>query len=1017
MTKRYLDSGERVAPFDPLRLVEAFLSGAIPFDATSKLQQVLNQHLQNDLIARRPEFRDVAKLLAAFPTDGATRDAIDAAGLWEPTQELQRLAQGDIVVTVGGGRDNQGEEVPYGVTLRGLEPSSAVASDWLTQTIREFARSYVEQADKTIERAERAFGRLLVTLFREPGWKEVERVERRRTDGTAAAVLFRGGFASTAKRFPERRVLVRLVREGDTPPNGRDDVDFTLDVVLRRHLDVDDRARRGLAGAIATEAPNHARIELNLFHQESDQFYPDLQTTLQPVVSPYQVTPLLMLALHDYLDEKRRAHLIPKDADRDVEQVFQPSLLHHSAEEALNAALGAAFNARGDRVLEALVRSLCERRFPEYRTIIVQQHWNGALRDYTTALERLGSRYERQGEADVTDPKEAFAQRFNRTNTSFDSFVQTFPDLIQVVTPFRGREPGAVRFRLHPFETRIRELLRHSQKVETVTKAGQKQQVRTIDLKLARHAGRNLGYRDEEIDALLELMATRELVEIAAQRGIVREVAHATMKREDLIQAVTTALRRRTDLLELFPDEPGIGTQAKDLRQMQQAFEKNPAAIDEQMVVALSGHLRHFDRNLDAILDSALTSLRTAVRELAQVSSQDPHQRHRLHEEIGGTAFAPQLDAIRATLLKDAYAVKERRDALNGRAFDVLSHLGTESAADDVIRRGHHDLTEMRQAAKKIEADATALEDRCGNLTTARRALTQAASLDGRLRQGDVADPDLSRAVSALTQRIQAELSSRKLAVIANAAQWETDLMGLSTKLDQQLTARQQAFDERKGQYLELLRQYAHIPATSAPLATIYNPLDPAGSWRALPAEVSTLLLKSLDRVSAQLGGWTAAMHQLLASGELAYLDNAAANEHEATLLLADLASAGETAKRIAHEAADAETVADLDGASGRFLALMRCYADVTASVVRLAPRHQAIVSVAKTRQLSNDEQQLLAALETLAAANGATLEVGTLMHERGIRDPAGIEELWRLLQGLHGKRRVRIEIAPVQHG
>ncbi|MGH2561523.1 MAG: hypothetical protein ACRDJH_20855, partial [Thermomicrobiales bacterium] len=936
--------------------------------------------------------------------------------LWETTQELQRLAQGDVLITVGGGRDNRGEEVPYGVALRGLEPSTAVASDWLTETIREFARSYVEQAENTIERAERALARLLTTwVFREPTWKVAERVVRRRTDGTPAGVMLRGSFPSTAKRFPDRRVFVRFLREGDEAPKPRRDADFTLDVLLHRHLDVDDRARRAIPGSLSVVARDNARIALNLFHRASDQFYPDLQTTLQPVVSPYQVTPLLLLTLHEFLEEKRSAHLIPKDADRDVEQVFQPSLFDHASDELFNAELGAAFNARGERIVESLLRRLCEERFPEYRTIMAQQGWANALRDYQTALERLANRYERQGEEQVTGSKEILAKLFNRANTAFDSFAQTFPDLITVVTPLRGRESGAVRFTLHPFEGRVRELLRVSKTTEKVTKLGQTHDVRVADLKLANHSGRELGYRDEEIAALLETMEKRDLVEVLAQRGVIREVAHPALRLDDLAHEIDVALRRRISLEAIYPDEHVLIAHGTQLRAMQQVIKKQPADMDDRKIAGWGNNVRVFDRDLDTFIRAKAEALRLAAREIAKEKARDPQGRYQLHDAIEGSFFAPQLDAQRAVLLKAADELVEGFDGTKNRAIAILSRMNADAPTDDMVCESHRDLTELRVGMKRIEADAEVLESRGANLATARRALTQAAALERRLTQGDDGYADLGARFAAVTQQIQADLSSRKLTAIEEAARWESDLIELATHLDRRLEAHQEAFKDRKTRYLALLHEYARVPPAFL-LATKYNPADPDGSVCALASEVSEDLRTSLDRVGAKLGEWTAQTRTLLASDDFAYLDDSTEHEQTATALLADLDGATERAQAVARDAADLEFVSDVDADASRFARLMQVYAGFVEDVARIGSQYQKIAAVVRIQQPSADERRLLETIRLLAKDGDIPIDMGTVLHERGVRDQAGIDEIWQLLKGLHAKRRLRIAVLPVHH-
>lgn len=1007
MTRRFLDGA--TAPVSPLDLVDAFLAGQLVFDGTSKLQSVALERLNAPLVAGRDDLRRVVKALAAFPTDGAQESVLRDLGLWEGAQELDRLARGDVTIMVGGGLDDRGERVPYGYTLRGLEPQSAVAQDWLTQTLREFSHNFVDATDTTLTRMEAGFARMLTdVVFKAPHWKRLETTGRRRSDGTNRSLLFEGSFPATTKRYPERRVLVRILRDKEKPEPIRDDVDLTLEITLSLTLDADDRKRRTLPGTFDQAANRRARLTLNLFHRESEDYYPDLQQALQPVVSPNRVTPLLMLALHEYLEEKRAAHLIPKENDGEIESFYQPRLLEHSVEELFNAELGAPFNARGPRVVEALFRALIEARYPDYKTVIRQSGWTSALSDYRLALDRLETRHERQGAVDVEATKEDTARLFNRANTALDAFLGNFPELLSVDPEFRGRQPSKVRFRLHPFEEHVRRLLQKGETI-TVATAGRKVPVKVIKLSLVEDAGNALGYRQREIGALLDVMSARELIEVSTQHGTVQEVAHVAVGIEDVRRRVAAAIDQTNALLTAFPDDSTLPIQLGGLQKKQREL-NDSAALDEASLLNEDRILRNLDKLRGQLLANKLEALRASAKAIAIEGTADLRQSHRLADPIAGAFFAPQLDAIRSKVLTDANAYRSQEDDLKRRKIAVIGQLSAEEPTVDSVIAAHEEVAALRRDAQRFESEGRKLDVRGRRLMTARRVLGRAIELGDALHHDESAadDPDLGVAFRSETAQIQAELSSRKEAALEGAERWETALGDLRNLLSAKMTEARDAFAARQTRYVELLRANAGIPPDRDALSLAFNAADPAGSWTALANEVSTLLSDRLGRISTHANRAKGELLALLASGQLEYVDDADTHETRCRALVQTLSEASETASTLRHHASDPATVADIDG---RFVALLEDIAGLFQQVAHDFKDAEQLLAAVEPVKLNGPEQRVLDRLHQLAASNGALLDIGVLLEDRSPREATAQGNLWGVLEQLYRKRRVSIHV------
>jgi hypothetical protein len=1017
ITRRFLDADDgRIAPATPLDLVDAFLAGRIVFDNTSKLQAVVQERLSTPLVAERPEFRAAIKALAAFPTDGATREVLRSLDLWERTEELNRLAQGDLTIMVGGGRDERGEPVPYGYTLRGLEPQSPLTQDWLTQTLREFSRDhYIVTSPRTIERAEEAFVRLLTDIvFRAPNWKRVESTSRRKTDGANRSILLEGSFPATTRRFPERRVLVRLLREDEKPDANRPAADVTLDIVLARMPGVEEDERRRAPGELAVDPDGVAQLTLNLFHRETEDYYPDLQATLQPVVSPYRVTPLLLLTLHEYLEEKRRAALIPKEDEREITQFYQPRLLEHSLDELLNAALGSSVEARGARVIEQVFRTLLERRYPTYRTLIRQQNWINALKEYHTALERLSSRHERQGVTPYLASKEETARLFNRTNTALDSFIETFPDLITVTPPFRGREQSQVRFSLHPFEEQMLKLLRAGQE-RRVSVSGRTIVVRSVPLAQVREAGSAAGYREREVAALIDLLEKRELAEVSTQHDTLQEVPRIEVTAQDVAGGLDSLTTRIEALLSAFPDDAMVRDQCSALDQVRQQLGRIGAQSESATLVKFDHVLRLVGKKLDTLVEGKLQDLRTLAKSISIESASDPRREYRLVETVEGGLFAPQLDATRMRLLSETEEFIRRRDQLKTRILASVGQLNAERASDEGAIRGKQLVSELTSEAASLQKVALVLDQRGRLFAAARRVLAQAVELDGRLSREVATDDDTLRsAFCSLVDGIRAEWSSRKDEALASAEDWELRLVELRNRLNERLDAAKDQFEHMRAHYAELLHIHVRLPRGADRLAVVFNPADPVGSYDALGTAVVRLILQPLERILGLMEQARAMLRQILASGDIVFLDEAATYEEGARELIAISERLSAESQQLIDvcrhaDAKDPSTLTPVFSKAAELLEQVETF-------MRRLEQAKAAVSL---RALDDTEQVALRVLRAMfpgGESGHASVDVGAVLDNPALVQSAPDGDVWHMLERLYRKRRVSLTIGLAAH-
>src|SRR5262249_17938331 len=146
----------------------------------------------------------------------------------------------------------------------------------------------------------------------------------------------------------------------------------------------------------------------------------------------------------------------------------------------------------------------------------------------------------------------------------------------------------------------------------------------------------------------------------------------------------------------------------------------------------------------------------------------------------------------------------------------LLGQLMTDTVSDGLIGQSMEALKRLSADAKRTQDDLAVLEERMGNLAAGRRASSQAAAIDERLKREFPDDLALHADLDRVIQRIRGELSKSKVAALSHAAEWESALREIESAIRRRSMNQQQEFEQRKHRYLELLRQFLKLPANTS---------------------------------------------------------------------------------------------------------------------------------------------------------------------------------------------------------
>ncbi len=1011
-TQRYIEAGHPSdCAYTPYDLVEDLMSGEIRYDSSKKIPQVVGRALSHTLVRGHPDRERAVIWAAAFPNEGMPRALQEQLGLSNAYDDLAQSALGDLVISVGDIRNR-------GFTLRGLD-QVAISTNWLATTIREFWRTYYETTDTTRVGAIDGFLQLLTTrVFPSNQWNVVDRVKGGLTSNWG--VVLEGSFASLARRFPERRVHVRLLWEDEPIKDASALAEVVLQIRLQSHLDWPEEKRRQHAEPVRLNAANRQiDLVLNLMQRHEGSMSTLLEQQVAPIISPFKLTPLLLLTLHSVLDQKRNQNLIPKADDQDIQYGFQPELLDHAFRCLFNPTVGGPLEASEERIVEIALTRVLEEAYPEYDTLMRVGNWASSLLKYQNALKHLETAHERQGQIVYEGSKDEIAELFVLSATGLDTFISNFPSLIEVAQDFPTRREAdqgrkaAVRFKLHPLEQTVRAWLAHEQDTDTVQAGGQAFQVRRLAANDVYHRAAARGYRDKEIDAVLGLMQERGMVERDPRRGIVREAVTQAPSVDELAQELTAWRADIAALATAFSDSDQLRVWREEADRAEGFIEAQlRRKADDEQLIRTRKSVRKYRDQLAAF---AREKHRLLVKEAAKLANRVPvpdrGQQERLEAVVqGAVTYVQQVNDLRSRLRQE-YATflgqcdtARREIQLTGDAFAV------EGLPLASLARLAMDLKAQEVRSQTLEARRGEMAARFSDFAKWCGLVERGSELVEEIQtMGDLVQEHRDR-FQALVQEINGHLSRNKLSALPDTPTYELRLNEIAEAVRRVRTEATTRFAAIQERYQQALVSGLGHPRDRLWSPHRYNPVAPDDSHRRLVADVQAALRESWNRLASAIRRDQDSVRSTGASSLLVALpleqrETLSKDAQELQQLLEGLAA---DLQRTTQPIADASVIEDSpEAGDGRFHRLVKSLAQVKDTLGRLHVRVEALSRALQALELTDHEDHLLKAIPE----SSSSMEVAQL---RQLARNLSEEPFWSALRGLHGKRRLRIIVEPV---
>lgn len=1005
MTKQYIQANHPDnAPYTPLDLIEDFLAQRIKFDSSQKIRRVTNKVLDHHLVKGYPDRELAIKWAAAFPEEGLTRSRQQELGLTDAVDALLQSANRELVIGVGDVKNR-------GITLSEFRAEGK--TDTLSLLVDEFWRYYEETVDQTRQRVMRAFFDLLKSkVFPDNQWKVIEERPEELLSRNQG-IIFEGSFTRFSRQYPERQIQVRILWEDEPVKDMGIDGELVVHFRLLRHFDKPEAERSRLQQPLVyDEQKRLIDVSLNLMGLNEGSISPTLHSQVQDIIEPYKLTPLLMLTLHEFINEKRAGHQISDRDDQTIRYMFQPDLLDNVFRLLFNQEVGLPLQAGEERIIEEACHRLLKAMYPGYITLMRVGNWSSSLTKYRNALNRLELPQERQGEVNVEGTKAEIADLFPLTVSAFDTFMNNFDVFLQeeqvLTTSKRDIEAGkkgAVRFTLHPLESQIKTWL----KQEGQTRQVKEHTIRVLPKPEIYRRASAEGYREKEIDEIITLMKDREFIEEDNQ-GYLKEQVSQTFSIDELVTEIQ-AWQQDLDILL-------TGYNLAQFHHWRQEANKAMDYVNKTLRTGKGKPEHHIQASrtvrksrqqlADAIQDER-KKLATEINRLQQTIPQpNPQYGKNLNNAVtGGVQYVEQVNDLRSRLQKQYHDLATQSNGYQQQVAMLAFHPQEDTLS---LQR----MVNIRQEYQALERQLPPLAEKCkafdkdyNQFVTWKTLVDQGSNLSSDIQQlGDLVAVQRDN-LQELSRRITGHLSAHKLGALPEAPMFETELQEIKSQVQTIKTQATNSFTELQERYRQALVQRLEIPPTKLWLPHQYNPTAPEDSYRQVEYGVQKALREFYNQLHKSLDNLQGPI--LAAKKNLAEQSIPAEERDKIVYLIQETLPEFDKQRNrlqsIDKDIDKREIIRDYPAdEDGQFADLLDELSSSLAAIKGLSETKKVVENKIVDIELTAEGEQLFKALpQTAQELNILRAQV-----------PHSDNQFWATLRELHEKRRIRISVEAI---
>lgn len=831
--KQYGKTGNAYAP---LQFVDDFLDGQMVFDQRGKFVTALRKSLENPNVRSQKEYREVVKLLAAYPM-GCEEKTLERFQLLGAFQTFPPLARRELVLQVAGG-----------YILRFMAEEEAEPEQVEQQLIKDFASRFAPNNKQFVQRAADGF---LEQILISPLFSDWDRkgASKANIGGVYYSwVLLSGSFDP---QYPERTIVVSVasVTQSNQPEWRQLQPDAEMEFRFELNTSLAPTEPNRLI--IAPERPNIAVFQLNLRRSDAEAAHKILPEFLHDYYTPDKLTPMLTLALMDHLiknvgdlpDDKQRVNTV-------ILPLRQYSLGLLFDDEMDTVPAGYASRMVGTERVKDLFRLIVRTLYPTYKTLITSRKWRENLQQYNYAVQSVinadGLSIAR-GRRSWVAGKEEIADAFRipgRRLTNLESLLDVLDPLIEK-EDFSGRRADSrvsLRFHLHPLELEWLDMI--DQSGERFHTNGMT--VPSIPAEVLVRQAQSKGYIQAEIGEVLRLLQTRKFVDYDQKKSlIIRAVDAIDDLRDTVATQIATFSREVGEIAKTIPD---FETDRYGVAQIQAALEN---ATERDEIEEASDRLRTLSASLRAFVSGRATLLQQKIHDELDTISRiiDQGVPGWLSSEFPVNPIQGILERQRTSMVSDYQTTLEELQELRSEANQSMRSI-SGNPGEQVIGLTRA-LRKITDNGKKLRRRLEAYDDRKEDMDNWRKVADGAVKIDRRARDVErkYGQSQFVEQIDAFWRDVRTKADAEPLAVMGMYRRIAPPLKRLSEELNQWLDGRRSEFEHRCNEYEQILNEVG----IQVDLKIPFDSDNPSESYNALTRNLRRSLAQKLIDMGNEL--------------------------------------------------------------------------------------------------------------------------------------------------------------------
>ena len=837
---------------------EDYLAGNISFSSQETETARAHTQIMALPVIKDETSRNLIKLLCVHP-EGVPRKIFQRHGILNPESVVETLLPEHVVTTA------------IGPTLKhyagdgGVPPLTEILKTLKTQfrpEDREFHRSAVRAFNKhvlptifTMKRQERL------------GWHSVGEM-----NGNWDSYLRKELRGTVLREYPDRTLTIDIDTETGSTPSTQSQfrAQFILDLNFNATNTCQVKAN-GLA------------FQFNILSPIDAQRIPEDISYLGELFMPRSITPLLLLSILDFFDRESIISVVERERlgpgvnslkaqilNELIGYLFSHEVKTGTVIESLEPPEDFASVPVGRNFVEGVLRILIPKQFPDYSAVAVSNGWQRYLGTYKDALSRQATLGRKQGIEPIKTLNRSIPELFNMGQmTAFQNFYNgagqnllrideidnSGNTLAEEVEPRNNNKQVAIYFTLHPLEKRFVEQLQNSSETITIDAS----EVNALDLRAVYQQASEMGYLEEEVDVLLEILQARGRADRKNTAG--REYlylvetsinfAELKTKLEGIEESI--ALAKSNDFAYQCDDLSSVRTLVGT-----PGIENNEVLKDElrQKLNSVETRLKH---QCAEWVGTERNRLVQKVHELETLHLQIPTD---LNHTTGHplTEFSPILfQSIQSEVKSDYTKISDQIRKIQTEVRETCESENQRYQSNRTPQNAVETAARLRQAQSSVDADIKQLNQKRADAQELYRLFEPwrflASQIEGnkQLMVDSPADSTVKNLIGRLDtvqrdirQHLAHQLSLKE--VLSSHEHFKTRTDGIRAEFTQLLSRKKDAFIAYQSRIAERLGSLSDTP----PPLVDFNPVESDGCYRKVRQNAVDKLRAVIDEVQAE---------------------------------------------------------------------------------------------------------------------------------------------------------------------